>query len=294
MMRRTKTALLHLVCIVGALGLAGCGSAQRELMETPPSPSDAQSRTLNGLMSRIENNQDSFRSFRTKCEAVIRSPLMHRPEQLDLTGELTLLKPQRIHLVLRRAGRVVIRLVGNGKQYQVNMPVFRDTYSGEYGDPIGEDEDRIHMMPDDLVDALDMRGLFWGRPQVLRAFPARWDLMAGSLSAPVVTPPVWSIDSLEITQDPETQVRVQNSVLIDRRTEQIRRIDKFRRDGSLRVRMWHLNPGLVQDQDGDAVRMPGGLMIWYPSPLEGTIIRLRFTRREVNVPIDQEMFRLGD
>lgn len=293
-MRRTKTALLHLVCIVGAACLAGCGAAQRELMETPPSPSDAQSRTLKGLMSRIENNQDSFRSFRAKCEAVIRSPLMHRPEQLDLTGELTLLKPQRIHLVLRRGGRVVIRLVGNGKHYQVNMPAFKDTYGGEYGDPVEESDNRIHLMPDDVVDALDMRGLFWGRPQVLKAFPRRWDLVAGSLSAPVVAPPVWTIDSLEISQDPETQVRVQNSVLVDRRTEQIRRIDKFRPDGSLRVRMWHLNPGLVQDQDGETVRMPGGLMIWYPSPLEGTIIRLRFTRREVNVPIDQEMFQLGD
>jgi hypothetical protein len=35
-------------------------------------------------------------------------------------------------------------------------------------------------------------------------------------------------------------------------------------------------------------------MIWYPSPLEGTIIRIRFTRRQVNVPIDEETFVVGN
>lgn len=293
-MIRIRTALLHLLCFVaGAACLTGCGSTERQEMGTPPTTADAKERTLEALMSRIEKNQDSYRSFRARCEAVVKSPLMHRPEKLQLTGELELLKPRKVRLVLRRAGHVAIRVVGDGKHYEVSMPIFHDSYSGAYGDPLRESGSRIHLMPDDLADALDLRGLFWQKPQVLKAYPACWDLTAGSLSAPVIYPPVWSIDSLDIAGGRQTRLQAQNSVLVDRRTEQIRRIDKFRGDGSLRVRIWHLNPGLVQGKDGQTVRVPGGLMIWYPSPLEGTIIRIRFTRRQVNVPIDKETFVLG-
>jgi hypothetical protein len=244
-------------------------------------------------MSGIEDNQDSFRSLRARCEAVIRSPLLRRPQQLQMAGELKLLKPRKIHLVLRRAGQIAVRLVGDGKHYQVSMPIFRGSYSGSYGDPIEGNTKRIHFMPDDLTDALDMRGLFWGKPQVLKAYPNCWDLNVGSLASPETYPPVWLIDSLDISTDPETQIRVDNSVLLDRQNEQIRRIDKFRRDGSLRVRMWHLNPGLIQDRKGQTVRLPGGLLLLYPAPLEGTVIRLRFTRRELNVPIPEETFLLS-
>lgn len=295
-MRSTRIAASKLMLILGALAAIslgpGCQSSEPRLAN-PPSTTEARSRTLQQLMTRLENNQKSFRTMTARCNVLLQSPLLpSHANRLELSGELQLLKPRKIRLVLRRMGRVAIRLVGDGENYQVDMPLFNDSYGGHYGDSISGSAKRIHFMPDDLVDALDLQGLFWGKPQMLKAYPRRWEITPGNINSPVIYPPVWHIDSFDITRDPNIGARIESSVLLDRRNEQILRIDKFHNNGDLRVRMWHRNPSLVRGQDS-SVRLPGGLIIWYPSPLEGTVINIRFSNRKVNVPVPEERFILG-
>lgn len=292
-------ACAGLVVLSMALFMTGCESAPTpapEPMGMPQQRSRAtgQTKSLEEIRRNILENQKEFASLVAECRIKIRSPLLpERMSGLTFRGELKLLKPRKIHFVIYHGGQMAMRLVGNGKQYKVEQPIFGDTYGGKYDSGITSGQDRLHFMPDDLVDGLDLRSLFYGRPQVLESYPQRWDIAPGSLRSPVQYPPVWVIDSLNISPPPNAQPQIDNSVMVDRRNERIRRIDKFREDGSLRVRIWHLNTIPVRGSEGGSVDLPRNIFLWYPPPLEGTMINIRFEKYKVNVPVEKSTFNLG-
>ena len=187
---------------------------------------------------------------------------------------------------------------GDGENYKVQMPVFADStpYGGRYGESVTMSPNRVHFLPEDVADALDLEDLFTGKGQVLRAYPAGWDLFQGSFETPpILDLATWHIDSVVTTELPHPAIRVVNSLTIDRRTEQILRLDKFRLwDGSLRTRIWYANHRPVKAGPNLNVEVPGEIMFWYPEPLEGTVIRMRLNRVKLNMEIPPERFALSE
>ncbi len=289
-------SLAVLGTVLGGLSLllaaGGCAGGPAELRE-PPSTGEVQEKSLAELKERLISNDAAFLTLTADCQAAITSPLLRQPPQLNISGKLMLEKPGKIRLKLSGPGQTYIELVGNGEEYVVRMPIFRNLpYSGKYDEPIKPVADRIHFMPDDLAQALNMMSLLEGKTQVLKAYPRRWDIVAGDIQNPVVYPPTWTIDSIVAAGEPEVGLKVLNSILIDRTTEEVLRLDKFRWDGSLRTRIWYSEPTTARKPDGEPVRVPGELLIWYPYPLEGTLIRLRLTNHKVHVPVPADAFDL--
>ncbi|MFW6457762.1 MAG: hypothetical protein ACOC0A_05645, partial [Planctomycetota bacterium] len=180
--RMTCTGTLLIAILVGVWG---CNGSDKQI-EQPPTTSRGESKNLKQLSRDIEDNQEEFASLKADCKVLIKSPLLpRRRPQLELEGELKVLKPRKVYLKLYKTGQTAIRLVGDGKKYQVGLPIFDDAYGGEYDSSITSSSDQLHFMPDDLVDALDVQSLLHGRPQVLKSYPQRWDIAPGSIRSPV-------------------------------------------------------------------------------------------------------------
>ncbi|MFP4176877.1 MAG: hypothetical protein ACLFT2_06580, partial [Candidatus Brocadiia bacterium] len=163
--------------LITVLFTAGCGSSrqQRSDMGDAPTTTQGRERSLEQLTGRIKGNQENLTSFTADCDVLIRSPLLPSGmKELRLSGDIKLVKPQKIRLVLRRPGKTAIALMGDGEKYRVKMPLFDLSYGGEYGDDISGADDKLHFMPDDLADAIDIQALLSDRPKVLRAYPRRW------------------------------------------------------------------------------------------------------------------------
>ena len=93
---------------------------------------------------------------------------------------------------------------------------------------------------------------------------------------------------------PRPAIKTVNSVAIARQTQEMLRLDKFRWDGSLRTRIWYAHHRPVRAGPQTNVEVPGEIMICYPEPLEGTVIRIRFRRIKLNVEIDPRRFSLTE
>ena len=282
---RMSLALAGLSLLMAA---AGCTHAPE--MQPPPA-GQLQEKSLSELKSGLLGNDAAFRTLEADCRAVLVSPLIRQPSRLETSGKLYLSKPGKVRLTLGGPGKTYLELVGDGTSYVVRMPALSNmTYSGRYGDGIEYNLNRIHFMPDDLADAFDLNSLLGGKSLVLRAYPARWEFVAGETQLAPVAAPVWAIDAILADEKREPPVSVHSSILIDRTTEQLLRLDKFHWDGSLRTRVWYVSMGVTRGPDKNPVRVPGELVIWYPPPLENTFIRLALHNRKINVPIPEDTF----
>lgn len=298
-MRICYKALSLISMAITLLVATGC-SLNEINVERPPSTGISRQKTLDELKERIISNSRSFATLTAKVDVALRSEFLQSPPQLNLSGKLALKReigedgvPQtKIYLYLERLGSKRLELVGDGRSYVVDMPIFDDRYSGEYGEPISRRRNRIHFMPDDLASAFVITDLFSQSSQVLKGYPARWDLIAGNPQNPMVVPPIWVIDSIRVGGETEPRAWVDSSLVLDRDTEEILRLDRFRTDGSLRTSIWYLNPGVIRGPDDETVRVPGELLMWYPPPLESTVIRIRLKERRVNVPVSDDTFRI--
>ena len=289
-MGRTLRWVTATVLAGGVLLASGCKPME---IEEAPATVGAREKSLDALKQTILTNSKAFYNLKAECEVVIRTPAISRPPQILMSGELAMEKPGKVHLQLFDAGRLYMRLVGDGKDYKVLMPVLSSQYSGAYGEPLRPVSNRVHFMPDDLADVLDIGVTFGRKSQVLRAYPYTFDLLPGHSPSRVLYPAVWAIDSIVAIEEPRPAVRVANSVLIDRRTERIMRLDKFNPDGSLRCRIWILRSGLARGKEGKSATVPDEILIWYPFPLEDTMVRIRFAKQVVNVDIPPEVFDLS-
>ena len=273
--------------------LGGAGCQDRPHVRRAPSTMDLPQRSLEDLKQSLLAEAASFQTLTADCRVALTSPRrIRRPEVLDASGRLALEKPGKIYLNASRVGETYIKLIGDGRRYEVRMPVLEGMrYGGAYGDALQSVPNRVHFMPDDLADALDLTRVMRGEFHTLRAYPPRGDLVSGDSLERAVFGSVYVIDSIVAAGGSATPSKVRNSLVIDRVTEQPLRLDKFRIDGSLRVRISYLDL-MVVEGGGRSARVPSELLIWYPSPLENTVIRLRLTKVKVNVPIQQNVFEL--
>jgi hypothetical protein len=281
--------------------LVATGCSLNEInVEQPPSPGISRQKTLDELKGRIISNSRSFATLTAKVDVALRSDFLLNPPQLNLSGKLALKRElgedgvprTKVYLYLERLGSKRIELIGDGRNYVVDMPVFGDKYSGEYGEPLSRQRNRIHFMPDDLASAFVITDLFYQSSQVLKSYPTRWDMIAGNPRNPLVVPPVWIIDSIRVGGGVEPRAWVDSSLVLDGNTEEVLRLDRFRTDGSLRTSIWYLNPGVIRGPDDESVRVPGEVLLWYPPPLESTAIRIRLREQRVNVPVSDDTFRI--
>ena len=269
----------HSVCCVVLMGLiwvgvlfAGCARDELRPHVMSPGPEVPQS-SLSAIKEAITANAMAFSTLKADCEAVIANPRIRQEGNFVhvTAGRLLLAKPKKIKLDLRGGGETYIELVGDGERYMVRMPIFgTPPYRGTYGDPIGRGGDRLHFMPDDLADALDLNDLFYGKMQILRNVRSHW-----------------LIDSVRATDDPDEPLRVVNTVRVGRTSGEIDGLDKYT-DGVLRVSILFGDTRLVQGPGGDAVAIPGNMVIMYP--VENTAITLRLSNIKIDVPIKEEEF----
>jgi len=287
-----KNVRMMLLMTVGALagGLLLTAACQQMQVDRPPNTAGVQDKDLPSLKKQLIANSSAFYSLRADCEALLRTPLVTSPPELRMRGELLIAKPRKIYLKLSDAGMVFIKLIGNGKEYVVKMPIYSQECSGEYDEPLMPVSGRVHFLPDDMADAMDVGPVLASKIQVLKSYPRRWEILPGAEDKPIVYPATWAIDSTVLTKAPESAVKVANSIIIDRTTEQVLQLDKFRPDGSLRTRIWMLKAGIARSSGEVSARVPEELLIWYPHPLEGTIIRLRLTGVKLNVKVPEDAF----
>jgi hypothetical protein len=291
-MRRRLLSLVATSLAVAAAVAVATGCKQGDVLPPPPTLG-AQDKSLEALKQRIIMNSAGFLTFRADCEVALRSPLVKSVTQVNMNGKMFLSRPRKIYVDLWDAGALYMKLVGDGSAYKVQMPVFRLEYAGRYDEAVQPTAGRVHFLPDDLADALDPAMLFNNRTQVLRAYPRRWDLLPGAGETPIIFPATWAIDSIAAPLGGGSAIVTLNSIELDRASEDIVRIDKFRPDGSLRTRIWILKRGLAYDEANRSVQVPTEMLIWYPWPLEGTIVRLRLTNMKINVPEPENLFKLS-
>ena len=300
MARRNYGRLLSMCWLaVAALTIwtaSGCKSAPAA-PQLPFETGPLKETSLAALKQVIAGNAAMLNTMTAECDVAIQSDILRAPGQtkIELTrGRLVIAKPKKVYLQFTKAGQVAMKLVGDQMNYQVEMPVKGISYSGKYGEPVMPTPGRLHFLPEDLADAFDLNDVFAQKAQVLRGYPAGWDLFPGGLLDARVAPGLWHIDSLEVVEKPEPGLRIVNSILIDRATDRIVRLDKFRPDGTLRTRIWYVNHQMVPSGPGKTnIEVPSEILIWYPSPLERTVIHIRMDHMKVNISVSEKQFTLG-
>jgi len=299
-----KSVLAGAACLAIVCGAVGCRNGSQLPTDLPHEL--ARQADLGMLLQGIRADFGTIATLTADCKVAIRTPVIRDQRQVQLSGKLYLKKVYResgddqvkILLNLTFPGGVTgVKLVGDGTNYKVRMPGLQPPlsgvdYDGRYGDDIVPVPGRLHFMPDDLIDALCPDQLLLGKAQVLRAYPYGWDWFAGTTRAPNFSPASWHIDSVGMVDRPEYPFKILNSLMIDPNNERITRVEKFRLDGSLRVRMWLFEYRLVKAAGRD-IMVPGQILIWYPPPLEKSAILLEFDRMKTNVPIEDDKFTVA-
>ncbi|MHC5033549.1 MAG: hypothetical protein ACYTFZ_00730 [Planctomycetota bacterium] len=270
-------ALAGLILLVLLVGMAGCGGTD----EVVPLPAAAQAPTLTlrETLDLIVRDARYWRTLESTCHVAIRSSRFDVPRNVvDLrNGKLTVQKPGKVHLVIPGTGTVRLKLVGDGRSYRVEMPVFGgDTYSGNYGEPMSVQPSRVQFVPAEVVDALSPDHLLAGRAQTLTHGP--------QLS---------TVQSLEFVDDPEPAIRPANLIAFDRTSHRIARVDKYDADGSARAsivfRGWSRVEALPGIEEKTAI-VPTWFHIMYYGDQTGITIRLEDVK--LNVEVDQDLFEV--
>lgn len=278
------------LCVVSLLAAGGCPSASKLPPQLPAAAGHVAQKSLPEIRRRIQANSAAISSLRAEVDAWIYSPLM-RPNRVPISGRLAAGPNGEIYLELGRVEHTQVQVIGDGQHYRVEA--FGTDYGGTYGESLSPQSSRIHILPEDLACALQPQMLFEGRSQVLRSYPQRGDIIAGSWSEPVIYPPTWSIDSIQVEESPP-RAWVENSLMIDRRTERLLRLDRFGPDGTLTRRISYRGQNIVTGPGNAAVRLPSALLIWYPPPLEETVVYLQFSSWTLNVSLPKDLFQFSN
>ena len=219
---------------VFAILLTACGCKGGRELKMPVRVNLGPHPDLANIKQMVRSNSQAVVTLTAKCDAVLTNVDM-RPTKLPMDGRLFLAKPGRVRVDLRRAGELAVRIIGDGRMYETLMPMLGGLhYSGRYGAPLEKRGGRIHFVADDVADALDMTALFDGAVQSMRTYPPLWDVH--SSSARELRSAVY-VDSLRVMSAPAPPLQILSSLAIDRRTGRVLALDKFRADGSLRVKM---------------------------------------------------------
>jgi len=277
---RTLLCVAALVALTGALW--GCADEPHIAQPPPrmPAPPD-----LGAIIDRIGRNASRWRTMDAKCRVTVSSAYL-RGQGGQITrrgGRLRLQKPGKIMLRVPERGEVAFELVGDGERYEINMPVFGESYSARYGSPLPEGQLRIMFMPDDLVDALDYTNLIRG-----------W----GKDKAPVVRQlgRLCVVDSLVWVREPEPAIYVGSSLTIEPRSNNVMLYRKYRPDGSLRTEIRYPRWDLFEAAEGEgdrqtAARLP--VSVWLAYPAGQTLIAVTLQDVTLNESLDPAQFQVG-
>lgn len=268
-----------LVTAVAVLLTAACSSTP-DSTESPwrsgaAPPEGLPQRRLEGIKKSVRSEAALWNTLTARCQVAISSPIIRMGENNRVTvqGTLWLKKPGMVRMELDRRDRELATLVGDGRRYLVNMPMFQGSpvYRGTYGDELTVRSDRLLFMPDDLAAALDLGNLFTDKAQVLRTY---------------VAPPQWHVDSLQFSQDPP-DIWATSSLVINRNSGQPSLQERYERDGELRTRIRYHSRTLVP-AGSQEVQIPDRFTLEYPK--QHTFIAIKLTDIRLNQQLSDDRF----
>jgi hypothetical protein len=267
---RAWLALAALALAVPLMWSAGgCRSSQPQLIpQAPLMPNNVMD--LPTIMSFVRADAGTWDTLTADCSVVIASPQFATGiRQVSFShGRIMIQKPGQIKLEAVE-GQKRIYLVGDGKQYRVDLPVFRDAYEGSYGDPLPAQPRRILVMPDDVVTAWDWTGMMVGKVPVLKNLPG------GAL-----------IDLLDMVSEPTPQVQASGEVAFDRAQRRITSGTKYNKDTTVRVQIVVRQTETVEGPEKQPARVPSQVWLSY----EGDSIQITLRNIEVGKKFPEGSF----
>jgi len=231
-------------------------------------------RSLDLLKMNIVANSRRWQTLEATCDLTILNPSIPTPNNaLALrAGRIAFdRRSRKVSLAVRGIGGNRVKLVGDGSAYEAT--VLEDVYRGSYGDSLSAETGRVHLMPDDLADALDPANLLWERALTLTQGPL-----------------LSQIHALDFIQDPAPHLRMTGSITIDRRRESNLTILKYDEDGSVRVQIVYLTvrPYSAGDDESLPAEVPTRLRLDYPQ--DPSIVLIQLTNVELNTKLDPDQF----
>ena len=261
--------------LVAALAVGSLGCRGKEQRISPATPMVAPARDLDYTVSALDADARGWASLSAPCEVIIRSPQINVPARQARLGDgrIIIEKPGKVNITMSNRDQMVLRLVGDGERYRVEMPVFSDAYSGSYGGPATPQPRRIHFMPEDVAAAFDPRSLLADSAQAI----TQWEQYTG-------------LYNLQFVETPRKHVRIVSSLIVDRRTNQLFSAERYNEDGSVRVRISYSRIETLMDSAGNPVAVPTQVRLDYPAEQTAVLVGLR--NIELNKKPGPEVFAL--
>ena len=271
--RDLRCALAAALVAALAVGSLGCRGEEQRI--SPAAPMVAPARDLDYTVSTLDADARGWVSLSAPCEVIIVSPQIPVPTRQARFGDgrIVIEKPGKVSITMSDRGQMVLRLVGDGEGYRVDMPVFGDAYSGSYGGSVTPQPRRIHFMPEDVAAAFDPRGLLADSAQAI----TQWEQYSG-------------LYNLQFVETPRPRVRIVSSMIVDRRNSQIVRAERYNEDGSVRVRISYARVETLMDSANNPVAVPTQVRLEYPA--EQTAVLIALHNIELNKRPGPEVFAL--
>jgi len=272
-----RMAMCLLMAMGVMMGVSGCRSSDEKLIELSP-PMVEQALSLSSIKALVSERARRWVTLKADCELVIRDARIQLPgnQALFRNGKLFIRKTDRggqIHLTCPGPRGTGIEMVGDGRSYAVNMSALRTQYSGRYGDTPPGRQEGIFIMPDDIVDAFDLTGVFAGK-------------MLTYAQGPMFSTVHGMVPVTAAGTDAVTGIRMVNSVTVDRRGGRVRAYDKYNPDGTLRVSMRIAGYKPFRASDNTSAEVPTS--VWMGCG--GTAVMLRLRAVTLNEELDPNLF----
>jgi hypothetical protein len=275
--RRGRWTARWVAGCVGALAalmpVAGCGGPEDRI--NLPAPMAGAQHSVEYLRAVLETNGRRWVTLEADCTVVIANPQIPRQgNQVRLSGgRLYYMKPGKVHLRAPATGRTGLRAVGDGQAYQVEMSLFEDRYAGLYDDPLIVRPRRVHLLPADIVYALEPTELMVDRGLVLR----QWEDLS-------------ILDCLDFVTEPAPALTIEGSILVRRDNDRITHMETYDDAGAVRSRIRYLVSDTVLTRKDEPVLLPQVIGLTYPQ--ERTAVLLRLSNIKLNTEVKPEMFEL--
>jgi hypothetical protein len=269
-----RTAVLAALAAAVLLGMAGCRSTGQRIELA--SSFTAPKRDLDYTRGVLDSNARRWTNLAATCEIVITNPQIPGPEhQVTINdGSLVFSKPGSIRITAPDSDQPSVKMVGDGKTYRVDMPVFSSTYSGKYSDPVTPQQGRISFLPPEVATALE--------PTILLAERAPMLIQLESHSG---------LYSLAFVTAPEPAVKPTGLIVLDRRRERPASVEEYKlEDGSLRARIVYLDFEMLPVAGGEAAVVPTLFRIVYPE--EQTAVQVLLHDVTLNGKINPAQFKV--
>ena len=165
---RTAAVGAGLVC--AALGLAALIGCSSDPLIAPTTQVSGAYQPLDYWISLMAGDARRWQTLKSDCVIVVRNPQIPRPgnQVAFANGKLWVVKPGKVRLeATKPRNEMLLRIVGDGRVFRADMPIFRDTYGGTYVDTRPIQTARVPILAADLANAFDPLALLAGRGQLI-------------------------------------------------------------------------------------------------------------------------------